>query len=110
MHQLILLCITFSFGNDSYSIRLDNVDCSTSNYLVILQCSFNTFITSNCVNGRDDASVTCCESAKLKLMLVSNCGLTDGLQFGIVMYDSKKFNIIIINVMSNEMDDFKTNR
>ena len=28
---------------------------------MILQCSFNTYITSNCVNGHDDASVTCCE-------------------------------------------------
>ena len=49
------------FGIDSYPIILDDVTCSTSNYLVILQCSFSTVIESNCVNGRDDVSVTCCE-------------------------------------------------
>ena len=52
----------YSFGSDSYSIILDDVDCSTSNYLVILQCSFSTYIDYNCINGLDDdASVTCCE-------------------------------------------------
>ena len=53
-----------SFGVDPYNIILDNVDCSTSSYLVILQCSFSTSIHSNCISGRDDASVTCCESEK----------------------------------------------
>ena len=53
--------VIYSFGSDFYSIILAEVDCSTSNYLVILQCSFVTYISTLCRNGRDDASVTCCE-------------------------------------------------
>ena len=49
------------FGTDYSPITLDNVHCSSSEYLVILQCSFSTSIDFNCVNGRDDVSVTCCE-------------------------------------------------
>ena len=56
----ILLTI-YRFGlNTSYPITLDNVDCSTSNYLTILQCRWSTIISSSCVHGKDDVSVTCC--------------------------------------------------
>ena len=58
-----------SFGTDTYPIQLDDVSCSTNTYLVILQCSYSTIITSNCVNGRDDASVICCEW----LLLIQKC-------------------------------------
>ena len=51
------------FGSDSYSHVIDDVDCSTSSYLVILQCLHSFSIDIGCVNGRDDASVTCCELA-----------------------------------------------
>ena len=50
------------FGNDSFPILVDDVDCSTTSFLVILQCTHNFVIGSDCVNGRDDASVSCCES------------------------------------------------
>ena len=51
-----------SFGLDTvYPIILDNVDCSTSNYLTILQCGHSTFISSSCDHGSDDVSVTCCK-------------------------------------------------
>ena len=50
------------FGLDTqYPITLDNVDCSTSNYLTILQCHYSTFISSNCNHRSDDVSVTCCK-------------------------------------------------
>ena len=50
------------FGLDTeYPITLDNVDCFTSNYLTILQCSYSTIISSSCDDGIDDVSVTCCE-------------------------------------------------
>ena len=55
------LFFKFRLGTNFSPIRLVNVACSTSVYLVILQCSFNTYtyITSNCISGHDDASVTC---------------------------------------------------
>ena len=50
------------FGLDTqYPITLDNVYCSTSNYLTILQCNYSTIISSSCDHGMDDVSVTCCE-------------------------------------------------
>ena len=50
------------FGLDTqYPITLNNVNCSTPNYLTILQCRHSTNISSSCVNGNDDVSVTCCE-------------------------------------------------
>ena len=50
------------FGLDTlYPITLDNVDCSTINYLTILQCRYSTNISSICDHGSDDVSVTCCE-------------------------------------------------
>ena len=50
------------FGLDTqYPIILDNVNCSTPNYLTILQCDYNTNISSSCDHGSDDVSVTCCE-------------------------------------------------
>ena len=50
------------FGLDTqYPIILDNVNCSTPNYLTILQCDYSTNISSVCVHGSDDVSVTCCE-------------------------------------------------
>ena len=56
------MCYNCRFGLDTeYPITLDNVDCSTSNYLTILQCGYSTFISSSCDHGMDDVSVTCCE-------------------------------------------------
>ena len=49
------------FGLDSFPILVDDVDCSTSSYLVILQCSHSLIRDSNCIHGSDDVSVTCCE-------------------------------------------------
>ena len=50
------------FGNDSsLPTLLSNVSCSTSSYLVILQCSYNDTPPSSCTDD-DDVSVTCCKS------------------------------------------------
>ena len=49
------------FGNDSsLPTLLSNVSCSTSSYLVILQCSYDDTPPSSCTDD-DDVSVTCCE-------------------------------------------------
>ena len=47
--------------DSSYNFLMSHVDCSTSNYLVILQCSYS-FFTGSCERNRDEVSVTCCES------------------------------------------------
>ena len=44
---------------DSYPILIDDVRCSTSSFLVILQCQHSFVVDQNCVNGRDDVSVHC---------------------------------------------------
>ena len=49
------------FGNaSSLPTLLSNVSCSTSSYLVILQCSYDDTPPSSCTDD-DDVSVTCCE-------------------------------------------------
>ena len=41
---------------------LDNVSCDNNNYLTILQCSYSTYIDSECTNTNSyDATVFCCE-------------------------------------------------
>ena len=63
-----------SFGRDPYPIILNDVDCSSSEYLVILQCSFSTSIGSNCLKGRDEVSVTCCELyCTLIIIIILTC-------------------------------------
>ena len=53
-----MLC---SYGTDSNSMLLDDVNCANNNYLTILQCSFSTYIDSGCVNSNSyDATVYCC--------------------------------------------------
>lgn len=68
----MILCF-YRFGTDLVPIVLDEVDCSTSGYLAILQCSYSSFIGSNCVNGVNDVSVTCCES-KVSFLMFARIG------------------------------------
>ena len=59
---MLIVHLFSSFGLDTvYPIILDNVDCSTPNYLTILQCDYSSIISFNCDHGSDDVSVTCCE-------------------------------------------------
>ena len=51
----------FRYGADTSPTVLSSVDCSTSSYLVILQCSYDSTPPSSCTNS-DDVSVNCCES------------------------------------------------
>ena len=51
----------YSYGTDTRSTLLDNVDCSSSSYLVLLQCSYSTVISSLCVSNYYDAYVSCCK-------------------------------------------------
>ena len=41
---------------------MDDLNCASSNYLTIFQCSFSTIIDSGCTNTNSyDATVYCCE-------------------------------------------------
>ena len=57
----VLCCCRY--GTDTSPTVLSSVDCSTSDYLVILQCSYDSTPPSSCTNS-DDVSVYCCESLK----------------------------------------------
>ena len=60
MSQLNL--IAYSYGTDTSSMKIDDVTCSSSNYLSIAQCSFSTYIDSGCTNSNSyDATVYCCK-------------------------------------------------
>ena len=55
-------CVSYRYGVSSgYSFLMSDVSCSTSNYLVILQCSHSSS-TGTCERNRDEVSVACCES------------------------------------------------
>ena len=58
--HVLLMCRYGALSTD-FPIVLDDVDCSSSTYLTILQCRYSTFIDSNCDRGVDDVSVICCK-------------------------------------------------
>ena len=40
---------------------INSVDCSSSSYLVLLQCSYNTDPINYCTSNNDQATVSCCK-------------------------------------------------
>ena len=51
-----------SYGTDYLPMKWDDVDCSSSSYLSISQCSYSTFIDFGCSNTNSyDATVYCCK-------------------------------------------------
>ena len=51
---------------------MDDLNCASSNYLTIFQCSFDTYIDSGCTNTNFyDATVYCCEYINSYLSLVT---------------------------------------
>ena len=62
----------FSCGTDILSMKMDDLNCASSNYLTIFQCSFSTYIDSGCTNTNSkDATVYCCECINIYLALVT---------------------------------------
>ena len=50
---------------------IDNLNCSSSNYLTIFQCSFSTIVDSACINTNSyDATVYCCKCINVSLILI----------------------------------------
>ena len=51
-----------SYGTDTLSMKMDDLNCVSYSYLTIFQCSFSTYIDSGCTNTNYyDATVYCCE-------------------------------------------------
>ena len=58
----IVLTLLFSYGTDNYTMKIDDINCASSSYLSIAQCSFSTIIDSGCTNANSyDATVYCCK-------------------------------------------------
>ena len=52
----------YSYGTDFLSMKWDDVNCASSSYLSIAQCSYSTYIDSGCTNSNSyDATVYCCK-------------------------------------------------
>ena len=65
MHITLLndFIIDLSYGTDSLSMKLDDVNCASSSYLSIAQCYYSTIIDSGCTNSNSyDATVYCCKT------------------------------------------------
>ena len=60
----------YRFDNDNNVTLMDDVHCSTSDYLTLFQCSYSTVISSLCTDS-DDISVTCCKY--IIQTIVSHC-------------------------------------
>ena len=57
-----MLTLLFSYGYDTYPMKMDDFSCGSSSYLSIAQCSFSTYIDSGCTNSNSyDATVYCCK-------------------------------------------------
>ena len=54
-----------SYGTDTASTLLEDVDCRSSSYLVLLQCSYRSQISSYCNNDTRDAFVACCKLSNI---------------------------------------------
>ena len=52
---------THRFGSDNLPQVLSEVYCSTSDFLVILQCSYSEYVHPSSCRPSDDLSVICCE-------------------------------------------------
>uniref|UniRef100_A0A1X7VFW6 SRCR domain-containing protein n=1 Tax=Amphimedon queenslandica TaxID=400682 RepID=A0A1X7VFW6_AMPQE len=50
---------TTSYGTDTAATVLDDVNCFSSSYLTLQQCSLSTIIKSSCTSDSEDAYVSC---------------------------------------------------
>ena len=75
---LCVYCPIYRYGVDSsYSFVMSEVECFTSGFLVILQCSYSPS-TGSCERNSDELSVICCESFSSYFMcLWYSCGVME---------------------------------
>ena len=56
------IIVVDSYGTDYLWMKWDDVNCASSSYLSIAQCSYSTYIDSGCTNSNSyDATVYCCK-------------------------------------------------
>ena len=68
-----------SYDTDYLSSKIDDLNCPSSNYLTIFQCSFDTYIDSGCVNVNSyDATVYCCECLNFLYHLLNFLQISQG--------------------------------
>ena len=68
--NIIYKCCFCSYGTDYLSMKWDDVNCASSNYLSIAQCSYSTYIDSGCTNTNSyDATVYCCKTELFTFLL-----------------------------------------
>ena len=67
-----------SYGTDTSATLLDDVDCSSSSYLTLQQCTLTTTISLTCTSNSEDAYVVCCKS--YTALPVANISLKQILQ------------------------------
>ena len=75
----------FSYDTETLSVKMDNLNCASSNYLTIFQCSFSTYIDSGFTNTNSyDATVYCCKCINIFLTFVTFLQISLG--FGTVIH------------------------
>ena len=53
-------------------MKMDDLNCASSNYLSIFQCSFSTYIDSGCTNTNSyDATVYCCKCINITFAILT---------------------------------------
>ena len=68
--NIIYKCCFCSYGTDYLSMKWDDVNCASSSYLSIAQCSYSTYIDSGCTNTNSyDATVYCCKTELFTFLL-----------------------------------------
>ena len=53
--------MTYRYGEDSAPTVLEDIDCPSGSYLVLLQCYYSYQYTSYCNKDIHDAFVDCCK-------------------------------------------------
>ena len=53
---------SYSYGTDYLLMKWDDVNCASTSYLSIAQCTYSTYIDNGCINSNSyDATVYCCK-------------------------------------------------
>uniref|UniRef100_A0A1X7VF72 SRCR domain-containing protein n=1 Tax=Amphimedon queenslandica TaxID=400682 RepID=A0A1X7VF72_AMPQE len=51
--------LLLNYGTDTTSTTVDDVDCASSSYLTLEQCTLSIIIKSSCISNSEDAYVSC---------------------------------------------------